>query len=93
MKKPKKSKSKKDFSKLDIEKQIKLIHKALEPEVYPALQMHGGGVEIMDIKGIKVFIRYYGACQGCPLASTSTLQFIEDTLQSKIDKKIQVIPV
>ena len=58
----------------------------------PMLASHGGGLEIMDIEGSKVFIRYYGACQGCPLASTGTLQFIEETLQSQIDKKIRVIP-
>ena len=80
------------FTKLDIKEQIKLIHKALEADVIPMLESHGGGLEIMDIKGSKVFIRYYGACQGCPLASTSTLDFIEYTLQNKIDKKIQVIP-
>lgn len=88
---PKKKKI--EFAKLDIKKQIKLIHKALESDVLPMLQSHGGGLEITDIEGSNVLIRYYGACQGCPLASTGTLQFIEHTLQSQIDKKIQVIPV
>lgn len=88
---PKKKKI--EFAKLDIKKQIKLIHKALEADVLPMLQSHGGGLEIMDIEGTDVHIRYYGACQGCPLASTGTLEFIEHTLQNKIDKKIRVIPV
>ena len=87
------SKKKTDFAKLDIDKQIKLINKALESDVLPMLQSHGGGLEIMDIKKTDVLIRYYGACQGCPLAATGTLDFIEHALQSQIDERIRVVPV
>jgi len=83
----------KDFAKLDIDKQIELINKALEADVIPMLASHGGGLEIMDIEKTDVLVRYYGACQGCPLASTGTLEFIEFTLQSNIDERIRVIPV
>ena len=86
-------KKKTDFAKLDIDKQIKLINKALESDVFPMLQSHGGGLEIVDIKKTDVMIRYYGACQGCPMAATGTLDFIEHTLQSKIDEKIRVVQV
>lgn len=89
----KKQAKKIDFHKLEIDKQINLIDKALEPEVYPMLNSHGGGIEIMDIHGPQVFIRYSGACHGCPLASTGTLEFIEYALQNAIDKRIQVVPV
>lgn len=82
---------KQPFSKLGIEKQIELINRALEPEVLPMLQSHGGGIEIMDIDKWDVIIQYFGACHGCPLASTGTLDFIEQTLQSRIDKRIKVV--
>ncbi|MBN2096466.1 NifU family protein [Candidatus Peregrinibacteria bacterium] len=84
---------KKDFTKLDIKEQIKLIHKALEADVLPMLESHGGGIEITDIKKTDVLIRYYGACQGCPMASTGTLQAIEYTLREKVDERIEVIPM
>jgi len=84
---------KKDFTKLDIKEQIKRIHKALEKDVLPMLESHGGGIEIVDIKKTDVLIRYYGACQGCPMAATGTLQAIEYTLREKIDERIEVIPV
>ena len=83
---------KKPFSKLDIDKQIELITKTLKVDVLPMLMTHGGGLEIMDIVGWEVFIQYFGACHGCPLASTGTLEFIEHTLRTNIDKKIRVIP-
>lgn len=85
-----KKKEKKPFDKLDIDSQVDLINAALEPQVYPALQMDGGGMEIMDIEGTKVMIRYYGACSGCHIGNTGTLDFIEQTLQHEVDERIMV---
>ncbi len=83
---------KKPFNKLEIDKQIELIQKALEADVTPLLMSHGGGLEILDIEGWEVVIRYYGTCHGCPLASSGTLDFIEYALQSQIDEQIRVVP-
>jgi len=86
-------KSAKKFSALPLDKQIRLIEQALHSSVSPMLAMHGGGMEIMDIKGNDVVIKYYGACAGCALAGTGTLQLIEETLRSQVDEEIRVIPV
>ena len=83
-------KKKIDFEKLDIKKQVELVHKALEKEVYTAMAMHNGGLTIEDIKGLEVHIRYQGACVGCPMAETGTLMFVEYTLQERIDPRIKV---
>lgn len=66
------------------------MQEALAEQVIIALAMDGGGLEIMDIEGYTVYIQYYGACGGCPLATTGTLMFIQDTLQEQIDERIQV---
>lgn len=79
-----------DFKKLPIDKQIKLVNKALEGEVYSAMAMHNGGLTIVDIKGLNVYISYQGACVGCPMAGTGTLMFVEYTLQKKVDPGIKV---
>lgn len=79
-----------DFLKLSVDEQVKLIQDVLEPEVMPALRMDGGGLEIMDIEGADILIRYYGACGGCPISETATLPFIEYTLQEKVDPRIRV---
>ena len=84
---------KKPFNKLNIEDQVKQVNKALEKNVLPMLQSHGGGIEIMDIEGWSINIQYFGACQGCPLAGAGTLDFIEQTLQEKIDERIKVMPI
>lgn len=81
---------KKDFLKLDIDEQVTLINKALADQVMMALEMDGGGMEIMDIEGTDVLIRYYGACGNCPISESGTLVFIQQTLQEKVDPRIQV---
>ena len=85
-----KNKAKIDFSRLDIDEQVRLVDEALTPEVYPALEMDGGGLEIMDIEDYTVMVRYFGACGGCHIGKTGTLDFITWTLQTKVDEKITV---
>ncbi|MBN2087230.1 NifU family protein [Candidatus Peregrinibacteria bacterium] len=87
---PSKKAKKIDFEKLSLEEQIELVNKALEAEVYTAMAMHNGGLDIEDIDGLTVYISYQGACVGCPMAATGTLMFVENTLQEKIDPRIRV---
>ena len=82
--------NKKDFPALEIDDQVLLINEALSEQVLPALEMDGGGMEIMDIEGTDVLIRYYGACGNCPISESGTLMFIQNTLREKIDPRIQV---
>ena len=86
----KKKEEKKDFLKLGIDDQVLLVNEALSEQVYMALEMDGGGMEIMDIEGTDVLIRYFGACGGCPISESGTLVFIQNTLQEKVDPRIQV---
>jgi len=80
-----------DFFTQTIDDQVKQINEVLEAHVFPVLHNDGGGLEIMDIQGKNIFIRYYGACSGCPMATTGTLAFIERILQEKIDQQLKVI--
>lgn len=88
--KSKKAVGKRDFLKLGIDDQVLLINEALSGQVYTALEMHGGGMEIMDIEKTDVLIRYYGACGNCPIGESGTLMFIQNTLQEKVDPRIMV---
>jgi len=71
------------------------IIEVIDKHIKPALAMDGGSLEVMDIieddEGIKVSIKYLGACQGCA-SSGSTLYAIEYELQNKLDNEnIRVI--
>jgi Fe-S cluster biogenesis protein NfuA len=55
------------------------IRRALD-EVRPLLRSHGGGVELIEIRGGVVRLRLIGSCNGCP---SSLL-----TLKSEIEKAV-----
>jgi Fe-S cluster biogenesis protein NfuA len=61
--------------------------------IRPAVQADGGDIQLVDVVGDTVKIRFHGACHGCP-SSTMTLQ---DGIQRNICEKVpevkQVIPV
>jgi len=88
---PKKKSNKVDFPKLPVDEQVEKVQKALkEGGVYDMLSMDGGGFEILDIEGYIITIQYYGACGSCPMATSGTLVFVQNTLQERVDDKIQV---
>jgi Fe-S cluster biogenesis protein NfuA len=61
--------------------------------IRPAVQADGGDIELVDVTGGVVHIRFHGACHGCP-SSTMTLQMgIERNLREKIPEITGVIPV
>ena len=80
----------KDFFELTIDEQVNAVNEALKDDVFPVLHSDGGGLEIMDIEGRNILVRYYGACSGCPMATTGTLAFIEKTIQDNVDERLQV---
>lgn len=79
-----------DFLALSVDEQVQLIDEVLSEQVYMALEMDGGGMEIMDIEGTDILIRYHGACGGCPISESGTLVFIQQTLKDRIDSRIEV---
>ena len=72
------------------------MEKVLDEKVRPALLRDGGNLEVLDMKEAdgmtEVYIRYMGACKGCPSATVGTLGFVEDFLKSELDEKIHVLP-
>ena len=73
------------------------MEQVLDEKVRPNLLRDGGNLEVVDMKAAEgiteVYIRYMGACQGCPSASTGTLSYIEDFLKAELDPRIRVLPV
>lgn len=71
----------------------KEIEQVLELEIAPILGLEGGGIEIVEIRGKKVYVSLHGACSGCA-GATMTLRFlVEERLRALVDPEIQVIEV
>lgn len=61
--------------------------------IRPAVQADGGDIELVDVLGDTVRIRFHGACHGCP-SSTMTLQDgIQRHIVAQVPEITQVIPV
>ena len=73
----------------DDEKVI-IVDALLDSAIRPALANDGGGLEVIEVEGHIVRIRYQGACGGCPSATGGTLRTIENHLRSQLDPEIKV---
>ena len=73
----------------DDEKVI-IVEAILDSSIRPALANDGGGLEVIEVEGHIVRIRYQGACGGCPSSTGGTLRVIENPLRSQLDPEIKV---
>lgn len=71
----------------------KRIETALETTVRPMLRADGGDLELVDIKGHKVYVSLKGACSTCPGASRTLELVVGNALRDAVDSRIEVIPV
>ena len=60
------------------------VSQVLTEEVLPALQMDGGGVEVLDVEGGVVRVRLTGTCGGCPSTIAAVVMGLEDELRRRL---------
>jgi Fe-S cluster biogenesis protein NfuA len=74
------------------EKEIrKRVQDLLDREVNPALSMHGGWVELIDVKTNAVYLRLGGGCQGCGAADVTLKQGIERSIRQMIPEVGEIL--
>lgn len=59
------------------------VEEVLERRVRPALEMDGGGIELIDVRENRVFVRLVGACGGCPSAAMTLHYGVERLLKEE----------
>jgi Fe-S cluster biogenesis protein NfuA len=69
------------------------IEAILDERIRPYLAGDGGWLEIVELAGSTLKIRYEGACGSCPSSLTGTLMAIENMIKDEIDPEIEVIAV
>jgi NFU1 iron-sulfur cluster scaffold homolog, mitochondrial len=78
------------YHKLSDDEKVIIVEAVLDESVRPALANDGGGLEVIEVDGQIVRIRYQGACGGCPSSTGGTLRVIENHLRSQLDPNIKV---
>jgi NifU-like protein len=71
----------------------KKVEKVIDEYIRPSLQMDGGDVEVVDIKGTMVYCSLKGHCAGCAGAAQTLKMMIERVLKDQVDERIRVIEV
>ena len=69
----------------------KKVQSLLEREINPALGMHGGWVELIDVKKNAVYLRLGGGCQGCGSANMTLKMGIEKAIREQIPEVGEIL--
>ena len=72
-----------------VQKALK-IEAALEKDVRPALRLDGGDIELVDVQGDKVLVRFLGHCAGCMAARLTQDGLVEKKLREAVSPAITV---
>ncbi len=69
---------------------IKQIQDALENQIKPLLAEHGGSLELIDVDGDRVIIRFTGSCAQCRVAEFTMGEVVEKRLREYVSPGIIV---
>lgn len=61
--------------------------------VRPGLQMDGGDLELVEIRGDEVVVRLRGACQACAMATMTLTLFVEERVRRHAPEIRRVVAV
>ena len=68
-----------------------LVEKVFDEQIRPALAQHGGNVEVVDVDNSKLFVRFFGGCQGCSSSKATLRGGIERVIKQNFPEIIEVV--
>lgn len=80
----------KHFSKMTVVEKVKMVEKVLAEDVNPKLKRDGGWIELVDLEGDKVKVRFLGMCSACPSSALTLKNIVEKELKEKIDPLLEI---
>ena len=63
---------------------IRLIEETIDREIRPILRRDGGDLELHDVDGNRVFVKFMGACVSCPVSSVTLKDVVETQLREAV---------
>ncbi len=67
------------------------IQQILDAEINPGVAMHGGVIDLIDVKGATAYIHMGGGCQGCSSASATLRQGVESTILKQVPEVTRIL--
>jgi Fe/S biogenesis protein NfuA len=65
----------------------------LDEKINPALQSHGGHIELREVQGNSIWVEMGGGCQGCGMAAVTMKQGVEQSIREAIPEIEHIIDV
>jgi NifU-like protein len=69
---------------------IHLIEDVIDREIRPALRQDGGDLELIDVDGNTVKVRFRGACSGCVVSAITLKDVVEARLKDNVSDDLRV---
>lgn len=69
---------------------IHLIEDVIDREIRPALRQDGGDLELVDVDGNTVKVRFRGACSGCIISEITLKDVVEARLKENVSEELRV---
>jgi Fe-S cluster biogenesis protein NfuA len=67
------------------------VQNLIDNAINPAIAMHGGFVELLDVKDKVVSLAMGGGCQGCGMADVTLKQGIEALLRDEVPEIAEIV--
>ncbi len=67
------------------------VQQLIDNAINPAIAMHGGFVELLEVKDKVVYLSMGGGCQGCGMANVTLRNGIEALLRDEIPEIAEVV--
>jgi Fe-S cluster biogenesis protein NfuA len=69
------------------------VQQVFDAEINPYVAMHGGFVDLIDVKGNVVYLRFGGGCQGCGMASVTLKRGVERAIREAVPDVADILDV
>jgi NifU-like protein len=76
--------------KLNTLQKIKLIEESLEKEINPTLKKDAGYLELLDVDGNKVLVKFRGSCASCSKSNFTLKHYVESRLRELVSPELVV---
>jgi NifU-like protein len=80
----------KTFARMTVVGKVKMVEKVMAEEINPKLKLDGGWIELVDLEGDTVKVRFLGMCSSCPSSAMTLKNIVEKELKEKIDPMLVI---
>jgi Fe-S cluster biogenesis protein NfuA len=61
--------------------------------IRPAIQMDGGDIQLVEVRGSSVTVHLLGTCESCPISPVTLKHGVERILQERVPEITEVIAI